>query len=476
MKYTKSTILLALLIFTQQFIFTPQLIFAQVSAQKLEQAYNTLARDPQAKYAITTLLVMDGSTGKTIFGRNENLGISTASTLKTITSATAFSILGKNFQYQTTLAYSGTITPDGILNGDLIIVGGGDPTLGSWRYAGTRENVILQQWTTAIKKAGISRINGRIIGDDSAWGTQSTPEGWIWQDIGNYYGAGPSALSWRENQFDIHLRASRTTGVSIIKTVPSMPYLKVVNEIQAGAAGTGDNVYAFLPPYSSTAYLRGSWGIGFDKSGISVALPDPAYDAAFRLQDTLSRIGISTRDGSTTARLLTADGKALPAASQKLVTISSPSLSEIIYWFNRRSINLYGEHLLRTIAWKTGKDATTKNGAQTEISFWAGKGIDRDAMNIIDGSGLSPATRVTAAAMGSVLFQAQKEEWFPEYYKSLNEYNGMKLKSGTINDVSAYAGYYTDASGHRYIVVININNYSGSGIKNKLFRVLDALK
>ncbi|MNQ83221.1 hypothetical protein D3C85_982950 [compost metagenome] len=78
--------------------------------------------------------------------------------------------------------------------------------------------------------------------------------------------------------------------------------------------------------------------------------------------------------------------------------------------------------------------------------------------------------------MANVLFQAQKESWFADYYKAFPEYNGMKIKSGTINDVSAFAGYHTDVAGNKYIIVININNYSGSGINKKLFRVLDELK
>ncbi|MNY57483.1 hypothetical protein D3C86_1937010 [compost metagenome] len=78
--------------------------------------------------------------------------------------------------------------------------------------------------------------------------------------------------------------------------------------------------------------------------------------------------------------------------------------------------------------------------------------------------------------MASVLFQVQKEPWFADYYKGFPEYNGMKIKSGTINDVSAFAGYYTDKAGNKYVIVINVSNYSGSGINRKLFSVLDALK
>jgi len=450
---------------------------AQLSTQ-LEQAFNRLAADPQAKYATTTLVVLDAATGKQIFGRNENLGVATASTLKVITAATAFSMLGEDFTYQTTLAYSGKLDADGVLNGDLVIIGGGDPTLGSWRYANTKENQILNTWVQAIRNAGIKSIKGKVIGDDARWGSSTLPEGWIWQDIGNYYGAYPSALSWRENQFDIQLRPGSSTGspVSMLRTVPEMPYLNIINELRTGAAGSGDHAYAFLPPLADIAYLRGTWGIGINKKGISAAVPDPAFDAAYRLQDTLKRIGITSTEAPTTTRRLSAEKKIKPAITAKLSSVSSPALADIIYWCNKKSINLYGEHLIRTLAWKAGKEATTRNGVQEELNYWAAKGIDKNALNIVDGSGLSPGTRVTAAAMANILFQAQKETWYPAFLKSLPINNGMQLKSGSISDVQAYAGYYTAANGKKYIIVININNYSGSKISSKLFRVLDALK
>ena len=462
-----------------QFIFILSVgsSFAQTAIQKLESAYDSFLSDPQVKYASVSLCVLDANTGKPLFARNEQIGLATASTLKVITAATAFSILGKDFQFQTTLAYTGSITPDGILKGDLIILGSGDPTLGSDRYQ-NKEHTVLTEWATAIKKAGIKKIEGAIVGDDRAFGTQTTPEGWTWQDIGNYYGAGTSGLSWRENQFDIHLKTGSRIDdeIKILKTVPETSYLKIVNELKTGAPGTGDRAYAFLPPYSTTAYLRGSWGIGIGKTGISVAIPDPAFDCAYRLQDTLKQLGIISTQPATTTRLMTSYNQPIPGITRKISTVSSPVLSEITYWFLKKSINLYGETLLKTIALKSGKAATTANGTLTMINFWANKGIDKSALNIIDGSGLSPGNRVTTMAMANILFEAQRENWFSDYYKAFPEYNGMKIKSGTINDVSAFAGYHTSAAGNRYIVVININNYSGSGINKKLFTVLNALK
>jgi len=458
-------------------VFFQGFAVAQSPIQKIDKAYATFLADEQTRYASSSLLVLDANTGKTLFAKNENLGLATASTLKTITAATAFSILGKDFQFQTTLGYSGIITGDGILKGNLIIKGSGDPTLGSARYQ-NKENTILSIWANSIKQAGIKKIEGAVIADDSIFGTQTTPDGWVWQDIGNYYGAGTSGLTWRENQFDIFLKpgAKINEEVSLLKTLPEMSYISIINELKTGDTGSGDKVYAFLPPYSNIAYLRGSWALGIGKSSISAALPDPAFDCAYRLQNTLKKLGISSSKTPTTSRILALNQLATPQITQKLSTISSPPLSEIVYWFLKKSINLYGETLLKTLALQSGKTATTTSGTTTEVNFWAAKGIDKQALNIIDGSGLSPGNRVTTRAMATVLFEAQHETWFADYYKAFPDYNDMKIKSGTINDVSAFAGYHTDTAGNKYIIVINVNNYSGSAINRKIFKVLDALK
>jgi len=456
----------------------PQILNAQTTAQKLEKAYQILVKDEQAKYAITSLCVLDANTGKVIFANNENIGLAPASTLKTITSATAFYNLGKDFRYETKLSYTGKIANDGTLLGDIIITGSGDPTLGSWRYEQTKENSILKQWVAAIKAAGIKKIEGGIISDDSTFGTSTIPTGWIWQDIGNYYGAGAGSICWRENQFDVYLKPGSNTGndVQIVKTVPQTPYIQLVNELKTGGSGTGDNAYGFLAPYTNIGYLRGTWGIGIKKTSISLSLPDAAYDAAYRLQDTLKGLGIASSKSASSSRLLALENRQISSEQKPLLSIFSPTLSQMVYWFQKKSINLYGEQFIKTIAYKQGKEGNTKNGARVVIDFWSGRGIDKNALNMIDGSGLSPANRVTTSAMASILFQAQKESWFADYINSFPDYNGMNIKSGNINDVTAYAGYYTAKNGSKYIVVININNYNGSGISRKLFQVLDALK
>lgn len=455
-------------------LFQVQLVWAQTSIPKLSNAFQQLLSDPQTKHAIASICVLDALTGKQLYAKNEHIGVAPASTLKTITSATAFALLGKDFKYQTTLKYSGNIDQQGVLHGNLIISGGGDPTLGSERYPSSTAAVVLGKWVKAIQEAGITRIEGQVIGDEHIWESQGTPDGWTWQDMGNYYGAASSALSWRENQFEIKLKAGQS--VQLTRTVPEMPYLKIINELKTGSAGSGDQAYVFLAPYADLAYIRGSWAPDIKKSGVSAALPDPAYEVAFRLADTLKRLQILSTKPATTSRRMNLDQNTVPLSVKNLLTIQSVALPEIIYWLNKKSVNLYAENLLRTLAWKASKETSTSRGAQEMISYWSSKGIDKAALNILDGSGLSPANRVTSAAMAQILFLAQKESWFPEFYKSLPINNNMNLKSGTIKDVSAFAGYYQAPNGARYVIVININNYSGSGINKKLFKVLDSLK
>src|ERR1700744_1294493 len=132
------------------FGFVANGVFAQSLHDRLQHAFDRLQADSQCKYASVSLTVLDAQTGETVFTANPNMGLATASTLKTITSITAFNLLGKDFQYQTQFGYTGTIAADGTLTGDVIIKGAGDPTLGSWRYETTHENNVLSLMVDAL--------------------------------------------------------------------------------------------------------------------------------------------------------------------------------------------------------------------------------------------------------------------------------------------------------------------------------------
>jgi len=447
---------------------------AQTLNEKLKLAFNKFAADEQLKYASVSFSVLNAETGALIFGRNENLGVAPASTLKTITSATALALLGEDFTYKTQVFYSGNIE-NGILKGDLIISGSGDPTLGSWRWKSTSKEAVLNKILFGLQQLGINSIEGKIIGGDGLWDTQSLPIGWIWQDIGNYYGAGSSALSWGENQFELNFQPSKTVGglVNIKNKEEIYPFLDIKNELKTGSAGSGDNVYAYSAPYNSTIYLRGTYGLDLVKK-IGLSLPDAAFAMAYEVADFLKKNNINSV-GFITARL--ADKKEFNN-TKPVTEIVSPPLKEIIYWFNQKSVNLYGEHLIRTLGMKFGKSTSTIDGIKTVLDYWKTKGIAPETLNIVDGSGLSPADRITTLSMAKVLYYAKKEKWFNTYLESLPTNNGLKMKSGSIADVLGYAGYITTINKQSLCFSVIVNNYTGSSsaVKQKMFTLLNHLK
>jgi len=448
---------------------------SQGISQKLDAAIKKLEVDSQFKHGTISLYIVD-SAGKIIYEKNSQVGLAPASCQKVVTATTAFELLGKSYSYKTALGYDGNIE-SGILNGNIYVIGSGDPTLGSWRYSTTKENIVLDNFRSAIRQQGIKELKGLVLGDDRLWGTQATPDGWIWQDIGNYYGAGASALNWRENQYDIILRSGKRVGdsVKIVGTRPKyLPGIHLINELTSGKKGSGDNGYIYLPPNSDIGFVRGTIPVGEDSFTISGSMPDGGKLLATTLYHDLAPGKVYPENNINYLK-----GKIKWDHPQKVFyTYSSPPLDSIMFWFLKRSINLYGEALLKTIAYEREKEGTTDAGVRVERDLWAAKGIERSSLKIIDGSGLSPANRVTTQALVTVMNYARTKDWFSSFYFDLPEINGIKMKDGYINGVRSYTGYIKSKSGENYTFSFIVNNFDGnpSTVREKMWKVLDLLK
>jgi len=446
----------------------PSEVWSQSVADKLALAFKNLEADPQLSSGLASLYVVDAKTGQVVFAKNSQIGLAPASTLKVITSVSAYELLGKEFRYQTKFAYQKESNKAAVL-----IVPSGDPTLGSWRWPATKEGVVLKNVAQAIRKLGVSEIN-QIAWENTGWNEEAIPGGWIWQDIGNYYGAGPAKLNWRENQFDVHLKSGQNIGspVNIIKTTPKLERYSLRSELTTAAAGTGDNAYIYFPLNAATAVIRGTIPINENNFKISGALPTPAAQLVSTLADSLTKMGIKA------PRLAKAYPK-MPAEKYTVFyTVTSPSLDSLVFWFNRKSINLYGEALVKTLAYKTKGVGATETGVAMIKDFWQKKGIPEPELSLVDGSGLSPLNRVTTHAQVKVLQHAKKQTWFPGFYAALPVFNGMKVKSGTIGNVKGFCGYHRGKDGKEYIFSFLVNNYNGPSatMVKKMYKVLDILK
>ena len=170
--------------------------------------------------------------------------------------------------------------------------------------------------------------------------------------------------------------------------------------------------------------------------------------------------------------------KTAPQPDSIFYSYFSPTLDSITYWFLHKSVNLYGESLLKEMAYIKMGEGSTEKGIGIVKQFWEDKGIERTALRIKDGSGLSTTNRITTNALVNVLQYARDKTWFSSFYNALPSYNGMKLKSGTISGIKSFAGYHTSKDGVDYTLAFIVNDFSGtaSEMNKKMFLVLDELK
>jgi serine-type D-Ala-D-Ala carboxypeptidase/endopeptidase (penicillin-binding protein 4) len=444
-------------------------VLAQKLSSKLHKAYQQFENDEQLKHAISSFYVIDAKTGKVVFDKNSKVGLAPASTQKIITSATAFELLGKEYRYKTEF---GTIeNNERILK--LFINPSGDPTFGSWRWEFTKIHNVTNNIINALREIDLKNYAG-ILMNAKGWDAEQIPDGWIWQDIGNYYGAGADVLNWRENQYDLILKSGTRIGdpVKIVETEPKLYSYNITSRVVSAAKGTGDNAYIYVPDGNRWAIVRGTIPVNEDRFRISGSVLNPAHQFIKTLEDSL-KTRFSWNSNSTEITLVP-----LPRPPRIEYTHYSPSLDSIIYWFNKRSINLYGEALVKTFAFEKQGFGRTDSGVAILKRFWKEKGIEEDELNMYDGSGLSPLNRVTTHVQVEILKYAKTRDWFPYFFNSLPEFNGMKIKSGTISDVKGFTGYHTARDGQEYIFSFLVNNYTGSAssLVNKMYKVLDVLK
>ena len=282
----------------------------------------------------------------------------------------------------------------------------------------------------------------------------------------HYYGTGTSALNWRENQFLVYISPGKTVNApaKIVSMDLPPPSVTFINEITTGPAGTGQDIDLFLAPDGTTGYFRGTISID---SAENYTLGCSIPNASLYIADELRR-GMGWPNSIPIKVLFEKEANA--THRETLSTYDSPPLSEILYWFLQISINHYGELLIKTISNTIGTplNSVLQNYCEQE------HGIEPTAVDTMDGSGLSPETRITTSTIAHVLYDVRKKEaWFPVFEKALPIINDIRMKSGTIHNVLAYAGYVNSK-----VFSFIINNYNGDTqmMREKMWKLLDNLK
>lgn len=448
------------------------LVFAQ---QDLGEKINKVFSREVYKNAQTGISIIDNTTGNVLYESNHQKLFIPASVMKLVTTASALEILGPNYRFKTRLYYSGKIE-NGILNGDLIIVGGGDPALGSDYFPEFYFTPhFLEKWARLIGEAGITSVAGRVVTDNSFYSNEQIPPTWNWEDIGNYYGAGANALAYHDNLLKITFQSPASPGMltRIVSIDPEVKELSWQNEVRSSDIPR-DRAYVFGSPIDNRRIIRGTIPKNRSSFTIKASNPYPEKTLAEEFARHLSRVGIHVSGNISQEKVLLQNMKLL-------AELQSPILSEIIKVVNHESVNLFAEHLVMQIAAEANGLGDRTVGLNLISEFWEEKGMNTSELFMEDGSGLSHFNAVTPSFINSMLrYMKITSTYSNQFFESLPVAgtgtlkafnapyfleNSLRLKSGSMKRIRCYAGYIITQSGKDLSVAILINHFDGNHSK-----------
>lgn len=470
----------------------PILLFGQTSVQT---AVNSFADYWAFKNAGITITVRNLADGSIVASHNSDLALAPASIAKLFSTASAFEILGEKYSPKTELYTDGKINASGVLEGNLYLRALGDPTLGSKYFNDDgAEGQYLESWVKDMKLAGIKEITGKIIVDGSAFGYQGCPEGWTWGDMGNYYGAGPSAVIINDNILNYYFKTSSIGKTStLVRTVPEIEGLRLLNTIK-GQNVSGDNSLIYGAPYSLDLYASGS--LPYNRSSFMVkgTVPDPEKLLSKKLYDAIISNGIKVSNGYDNNRnLLLADAEQKPYSSMTLIkSWEGKTIEQIAYHTNMRSVNIFAEQLVCLIGYEKKGIGSTSNGLDYITDYWKGK-LGLKHLHLHDGSGLSRTNAISSnqftlllkymagsdkyAVFKSTLPTAGQSGTLSNVCKGQAAEGRVFAKSGTMNRIKSYAGYVKSKSGKELCFSMTVNNYdcSNSATVDQMEKLFNAM-
>jgi D-alanyl-D-alanine carboxypeptidase/D-alanyl-D-alanine-endopeptidase (penicillin-binding protein 4) len=440
------------------------------SVQALRNDLTAATRLPGVEHAAWGIVVHSLDRDERLFDLNPRTLLVPASSAKMVSVASGAEAVGWDFQFQTTVQTNGTIS-DGVLHGDLIIVGSGDPSIGG------RAGNEIAQWIEALKAQGVRRIDGRIIGDDDAIEEPRPALAWTWDDLGYPTGALFGALNFGENRTTVTVTPAAAAGeATVVTSERSAGPRPFLNRSVTGAAGSMQLLWPEQRPAEPFLTIAGSIPVGARPATLAISAGNPTLWFAGVFRQRLIQSGIDvTGDASDVDELTPKPDR---ASARTLFTHRSPPLSDIAAATLKDSINLYGEAFLRlNVApgvFPTNDAAL--DGLRKRLSQW---GVAPDGQQLVDGSGLSRRDVITPETLLIVLRHMYEPTATSPWMRALaiggvdgtlnNRMKGtlaegnVRAKSGTMSNIRSLAGYVTTRDGERLAFVVIVNNFEGTG-------------
>lgn len=414
--------------------------------------------------------------GDLLFEHQPSKLVLPASNMKVFTMATAAERLGWDFRFETTLETSASIV-EGVLEGDLIVRGGGDPSIGLRDDVAPR---VFDECARQLRDAGVGRIAGRIVGDDDALDDVELGEGWSWDDLAYAYSGRVTALLYNEGLVHILVRPGTRAGEpAIVEVVPPVDHdLNITSLVSTGAAGSAVSLRLQRPLGSLDLAVIGSVPVeAAEPSAVRAAVDNPTLFFARTLRSALVARGIEVEMDGVDKDTLTEDDPArrtLPA--RVLARHLSAPLSETGRTFMKVSQNLYGELFVKAMGRQAGQ-GTTEGGQAAMRETLDAWGIPQDSYVLADGSGLSRLNFVSAEAIVAILERMYRDPRHREPFMQTLPIAGkdgtlrlrlsaawtesrVRAKTGSISNTRALSGYVNTRGGETLVFSIIANNFT----------------
>jgi serine-type D-Ala-D-Ala carboxypeptidase/endopeptidase (penicillin-binding protein 4) len=435
------------------------------------------------------VMVVSLEHGDTLFALNADVPLAPASNMKLYSTAAALYYLGPEFRYSTYVLGTGPVV-NGVLQGDLILYGTGDPTMSTRMLSGPVTP--LRALADSLRARGIVAVQGDVVGDGSYFDAEWLGRGWSQDNFGAWYSAPVGALSIAENVASVRVAPGAAAGTPArISTTPSTMGLAVVNETLTVPSGRSFVRFAYEP---RGLVVRGQIARAHPGVAHSTSIVNPSNFTTAVFRNVLHEQGIQVAGGVRT--VYTPDESPVTFAARAarngsaanggqggaqphprvLAIHLSPPMSDLVSVTNHVSHNLFAEALLKTVGRVALGEGTFEAGSRAIRYFLECEaGIDTAAINIVDGSGLSPLNRVTARSTIQLLDMMTRNEHWETYLASLPEsgrprprglnrmlgtpaVGNLRAKTGTIRTVSSLSGYVNSAEGERLAFAIMANN------------------
>jgi len=469
----------------------------------LQSRIEQIVRQPALDPGFFAVKIVSLDTGAVVFEQNANKFVRPASNMKLYTVATAFDRLTPDFHFVTSV-YAKQKPDDGKVKGDLIVYGRGDPSIAA-RFNNGDYFKGINDLADRIVAAGVKRVKGDLVGDESYFNGAPLGSGWEWEDLTWSYGAPVSALSINDNALDLNVKAGDRVGAPVLVTTgpPAASFVTIVNHATTSARGSRSNLRIYRGLGANTIELSGSLPLGDAGFVGGVAIPDPALAFVTMLRDALAKRGVKFEGGARTitersgasvlARVTGGFGSGTMAQFPvEITSLQSPPFSVIAAHTLKPSQNQYTELILRTLgrnpqvldsAGETkplsgdsrGARDDEDSGLEAVRNFLHQAGIGDNDVELNDGSGLSRNDLISANTTVQLLTFMSKHKYFEQFREALPiagvdgtlrtrmrgtpAEGNVRAKTGSFSSVASLSGYVTTAGGEHLVFSMMLNNY-----------------